>query len=85
MNLPKIETIKTNFTKLTIDRVEIYFSYETPIAYTDYSKDGEGLVIRANDWSTTTGKHLNYINDDKKRRISGKEFEQKLSDKLSNI
>lgn len=59
-----------------IGRVRLYFSYQTVIAFHD---DVSGLVIRENDWSTTTGKHLNAINPDKKKRISGEQFEKELS------
>jgi hypothetical protein len=59
--------------KVTIGDVELYFSYDTVVAFYDH-----GLVIRQNDWSTTTGRHLNWINPDKSIRISGEEFEKRL-------
>ena len=50
----------------------VWFSYNVPIAF----QDGKGgLFVRQNDWSNTTGKHLNAIDSDKSKRISGKEFE----------
>jgi hypothetical protein len=56
--------------------ITVYFSYKTPVAYED--KFGH-LVVRKNDWSTTTGKHLNWIdNGNKKDRIDGDKFEQQL-------
>lgn len=58
----------------------ISYSYDTPIAFIGR----EGLVIRENDWSTTTGKHLNWINEDKSRRISGEEFEKLLTLELEH-
>jgi len=51
-----------------------YFSYETCIAFI---KD-DLLTIRQNDWRQTTGKHLNFIDENKEIRITGAEFEQKL-------
>lgn len=60
---------------VTIGWLKLYFSYSTVIAYSE-SKDG--LVIRENDWSTTTGRHLNCIDPDHKIRIPSAEFEAKL-------
>ena len=56
--------------------VTVYFSYETPVAF---KAPGHGLVVRENDWGTTTGKHLNWIDSgDHKLRIPGFEFEEQL-------
>ena len=50
-----------------------YFSYTTLIAfYTPKS----GLVIRDNVWGPTTGKHLNWINEDKTIRKTSEEFNE---------
>ena len=46
---------------------------------------GNELVISENVWGTTTGKHLNWINEDKTKRIPNKEFEQKLSKILTKF
>lgn len=54
---------------------DYYFSYDTLIAF----RGDEGLVIRQNVWGTTTGKHLNWINDDKSIRVNQEVFEAKLS------
>lgn len=54
-----------------------WFSYETLVAF---ETPKTGLVIRKNDWSTTTGKHLNAIDSDKSKRISGEEFEKKFQE-----
>ena len=60
----------------------IYFSYKTPVAF-----DGpNGLVVRENDWSTTTGKHLNAIdNGDKKTRVSSAEFERLFAEQTEAV
>ena len=56
--------------------VTVYFSYETPVAF---SAPGHGLVVRVNDWGTTSGKHLNWIDGgDHKNRLPGSEFEPLL-------
>lgn len=59
-----------------LGQITLYFSYDTVIAYEDYQ---DGLVVRENDWSTTTGKHLNFLDGgDKKSRKSATEFHQML-------
>lgn len=64
-----------NSIKMEFDNLTLFFSYDIVIAFID---SGE-LTIRKNDWSTTTGKHLNAINDNKKIRIDGNLFESKLA------
>lgn len=59
---------------LSFGNATIYFSYETIIAV----EDSDGLIIRENSWSKTTGKHLNAINSNHDLRISGEEFKEKL-------
>lgn len=63
-----------NSLQVTTDKLILYYSYQTIIAYND---DGV-LIIRKNDWSVTTSKHLNAISEDKSIRISGEDFEAKL-------
>jgi len=54
--------------------VRVWFSYRTPVAF---QVDGHSRVVRQNDWSTTTGKHLNWIDGgDKKSRVEGETFER---------
>ena len=55
---------------------DVYFSYKTPVAFRSFK---DGLRIRENDWGPTTGKHLNAIDPDKSRRISGDQFEKELA------
>ncbi len=53
----------------------LWWSYDTVVAF----ETKAGLVVRENDWSTTTGKHLNAIDfEAKKFRIPSPEFEAKL-------
>ena len=52
----------------------VWFSYSTPVAF---QVDGHARVVRQNDWSTTTGKHLNWIDGGNKRgRVDGETFER---------
>ncbi len=62
------------------DGRSIYFSYKTPVAFSAHGK----RYVRVNDWSTTTGKHLNAIDGgDKKARITGAEFERLMQEEFS--
>ncbi len=74
-------TDKANFYLVTTTNgekeVTVAFSYFTPIGFRDTS--GE-WVIRQNDWSNTTGRHLNYLDADKRVRISGADFERLLAE-----
>ena len=73
---------KTDAIAIYSNKFTIYFSYNTPIAFT---KGAGEVIIRKNDWSTTTGKHLNAIDKDKTKRINGEEFEKLLSKKLNEV
>ncbi len=60
-----------------VGNLRLYFSYQTVIAFDHPST---GLVVRKNDWSTTTGKHLNWVdNGNRAKRLCGEEFEAKLA------
>lgn len=72
----------TNFTIVNLSGyATLYFSYKTIIAFQAAGK----LVIRENEWSVTTGKHLNWIDSDKKKRISTPEFEKQLNELLEKL
>lgn len=65
-------TDRPNFCVVTVGDLSVWFSYRTPVAY----QYGSGrIVVRENDWSTTTGKHLTYIDGgDKRSRVPGDVF-----------
>ena len=66
--------------RVDIGTLSLYFSYETVVAF----QDVDGLKVRQNDWSTTTGKHLNWIDGgDKKARLASQDFEDALKAKLA--
>jgi hypothetical protein len=46
---------KANAHKVTLGHLEVWFSYETPIAY----DDGEEFVCSENPAGPTTGRHIN--------------------------
>ena len=82
----KINQIKPNFTEIILhdtqdsgDHLKVYFSYQTMIAFElNYE-----LTISENEWGTTTGKHLNYINADKTKRIPRHEVEKEFFSKIN--
>jgi hypothetical protein len=79
MSMPRLDRIAANFTRVQVGKTTVWFSYETIVAY----QDGDNaIVVRRNDWSTTTGKHLNYIDGGsdaaKKQRPASGEFERRL-------
>lgn len=59
---------------VAVNELSVWFSYKTPVAFQIRHKP---VVVRQNDWGTTTGKHLNWIDGgNKKARVSGAEFER---------
>jgi len=87
-NLPSFETYGkyngdnygVHSLKIDMGAFSLYYSYQTIIAYED---DKEGLVCCTNVWRTTTGKHLNWIQPNKKLRLPHDEFSVKLKDMLN--
>lgn len=64
---------------IQVGDLELYFSYDTIIAF----RSPKGLRVHKNDWSTTTGKHLNAIDDgDKKNRLDTEQFDKELDELL---
>lgn len=59
----------------------IYYSYDTIVAFRGTNSKGVyfDCVIK-NYWGNTTGKHLNFINPDKKIRLSKDDFEKQLNE-----
>lgn len=79
MSLPVVNhpTDRPNFYSIGFGNCIFYYSYRTCIAF---YVSGVGEFVCENDWSTTTGKHLNYINDDKKVRLPRAEFQRVLNE-----
>jgi len=85
MNIPAWETYyrpgNANALRFQIGGLSIWFSYKTPIAFALNGK----RVVRQNDWSQTTGRHLNTIDGGaKESRIPGSEFERQLQEALAS-
>lgn len=81
MNLPIIssygdydsDNYGVNSLKVSFEEFDLYYSYKTIIAYCDAN---DGFVMCKNDWNTTTGKHMNWLDDDHSKRLPSQEFEQ---------
>jgi hypothetical protein len=65
-----------------VNNIDYYFSYKTLVAFNHKST---GLVIRENLWGNTTGKHLNWIDNDKSKRVDTPTFFEKLDELKSNL
>ena len=66
----------SNLYKVSIGNLDIYFSYNTAVAY----EDNQGnLVVSQNQWSRTTASHLTYIDKGAvEDRIPYEEFKKEL-------
>ena len=66
---------QNNAKVVTTNGVKFYYSYETIVAVEPLNA---ALIIRQNDWSTTTGRHLNAIDGGSKaakaQRLSSEQF-----------
>ncbi len=74
-------TDRPNFTRVWVGDLTLIFSYETIIAF-QYGWGADAWVVRENDWSNTTGKHLNWVSEDKDTRLTGEEFKRALDNVL---
>lgn len=61
-----------------LGELELWYSYETIVAF----RDDTGLKVSENVWGVTTGKHLNWIDPNKKKRVKNTEFETLLKEAL---
>ena len=80
MTIPTIKhpTSKANYTVVEVGGITYHFSYQTCIAFNAWN--GEGPVVRINEWGPTTGKHLNKVDGgDKVTRVSAREFTKALA------
>ena len=65
--------------------ITIYFSYDTVVAFRGWVNNKRVLVVHKNDYSRTTGKHLNCIDGgDKKGRVDDTTFEKLYRQALKN-
>lgn len=66
-------------TAVQIGNLVLYFSYDTVVAF---KEDGHLMRVCENVWTVTTGKHLNWLEEDKKQRIPFKQFQTDLEHAL---
>ena len=70
-----LKTTKNCYFKQEKPNLKVYYSYTTPVAF---EIDGV-LKVSQNQWSTTTAKHLKWIDGgNKKERLEPEEFEKLL-------
>lgn len=73
------ENTTRNFHMVTINDLDLYFSYETVVAFQRRNKP---LIVSENIWTKTTGKHLNWISN-KEDRMEHKDFLRLLNIELA--
>ena len=61
-------------------RLVLFFSYETIVSFSLASPSLSKEATIINLWSVTTGKLLNELEPDKKKRLSKEEFDKALSE-----
>ncbi len=68
-------TGRVNFSYVYVGSLTLVFSYQTVIAF----QQGWGSwVVTVNYWGPTTGKHLNWVSEDKESRLEDDEFQAQL-------
>ncbi len=70
-----------NTIAIDVGNATFFFSYDTIVAFLE---PGVGLTISINRWGPTTGKHLNWISEDR-LRTSREEFDKKLGALLDKM
>ena len=66
-------TDKDNFYIVSLPNGRVAFSYRTIIGINRYN--GKGWIVAINTWGPTTGKHLNWLDEDKTTRIDQEQVE----------
>ena len=69
-----------NSLMVDLDTIRLYYSYKTIVAFYTVQT---GLIVCENHWSVTTGKHLNWINPDKSKRVKYDDFQVQLQSALT--
>lgn len=66
--------------RIDVGNLSLWFSYDTVIAF---RTPRAGFFITENVWGPTTGKHLNWIDPNKKRRLQSEDFGDRLDAALT--
>lgn len=77
INLKNLGTVNKNKVNIITDknRFDLYFSYETLVGIWY----GSHRAVIENLWSTTTGKLLNELEPDKKKRLKDEDFQKEVN------
>ena len=67
-------TDKLNFYIVHTDRLDVAYSYETPIGFRITAPVGGPWIVRENDFSATTARHLKWLDNGRGTRMVGYEF-----------
>ena len=75
------KTDQANAMRVDVGDLTLWFSYRTIVAF---QAMGKPIVVRQNEWESTTGRHLNAIDGgDKASRVSAEAFGKLLDEALS--
>ena len=76
-------TDRPNFTRVWVGNLTLIFSYKTIIAF-QYGWGADEWVVHENDWSATTGKHLNWVDGGEQhdKRLDAESFGRALNNVL---
>jgi len=66
--------------RIDVGNLSLWFSYDTVIAF---RTPNAGFFITENVWGPTTGKHLNWIDPNKARRLKSDDFDERLEAALT--
>ena len=66
--------------KIDVGTLTLWFSYDTVVAF---RTPKAVFFICENVWGTTTGKHLNWIDPNKKIRLQSEDFDNRLDHALA--
>lgn len=72
----------SNFNEVELNDITLWFSYKTVVGF---HTSKTGIVCIENLWGPTTGKHLNSIQPDKKKRVSNEKFNEMLETVLNKL
>lgn len=82
----ELHPVKPNLTLVRIGDLSVFFSYKTPVAYQHVTGH---RATSQNEWSNTTGKHLNSIDggtaEAKAKRIPHAKFLEYLASVLEYV
>ena len=79
ISFENLGTINKNAVYISTNKgsINLYFSYKTLIAVNN--------VVSVNNWSNTTGKFLNELEQDKSKRVKHEEVLKEVDKQLKNV